>query len=133
MRVYLDLVMGLNFLVDLLLLLGTNRLSGFPAGWKRTVPAAALGAMYSGGCCLPGFYFLGNTFWRLVCLGLIRLRLPGLTLPVLLLIARGRGRLLISARLLRILSRRIGLRGILPGLLAPLGRISIWRLAVVHP
>ena len=71
MRVYLDLVMGLNFLVDLLLLLGTNRLSGFPAGWKRTVPAAALGAMYSGGCCLPGFYFLGNTFWRLVCLGLM--------------------------------------------------------------
>ena len=70
---------------------------------------------------------------RLVCLGLIRLRLPGLALPVLLLIARGRGRLLISARLLRILARRIGLRGILPGLLAPLGRVSVRRLAVVHP
>ena len=29
MEVYLDLAIGLNFLVDWLLLLGTNRLSGF--------------------------------------------------------------------------------------------------------
>lgn len=71
MRVYLDLVMILNFLVDLLLLLGTNCLSGFPPGWKRTLPAAALGAVYSGACCLKGFYFLGNTMWRLVFLGLM--------------------------------------------------------------
>jgi stage II sporulation protein GA (sporulation sigma-E factor processing peptidase) len=67
----LDLVMGLNFLVDLLLLLGTNRLSGFPPGWKRTLPAAVLGAVYSGACCLKGLYFLGNTLWRLVFLGIM--------------------------------------------------------------
>ena len=30
MAVYLDLVVLLNYLVDFLLLLGTNRLSGFP-------------------------------------------------------------------------------------------------------
>lgn len=71
MAVYLDLVMGLNFLVDLLLLLGTNRLSGFPPGVKRAVPAAALGSVYSGACLLPGFRFLGNTLWRVVCLGLM--------------------------------------------------------------
>jgi stage II sporulation protein GA (sporulation sigma-E factor processing peptidase) len=71
LAVYLDLVMGLNFLVDLLLLLGTNRLAGFPMGGKRCVLAALLGAVYSGICLLPGFSFLGNSFWRLVCLGLM--------------------------------------------------------------
>ena len=30
MVIYADLVMGLNFLVDLFLFLGTNRLAGFP-------------------------------------------------------------------------------------------------------
>ena len=71
MEVYLDLVIILNFLVDFLLLLGTNRLSGFPLGVKRASLAAALGGAYSGACMLPGFRFLGNTLWRLVSLGLI--------------------------------------------------------------
>jgi stage II sporulation protein GA (sporulation sigma-E factor processing peptidase) len=63
--------MGLNFLVDLLLLLGTNRLTGFPSDWKRLTAAALLGAVYSGVCLLPDFRFLGNLLWRLVCLGLM--------------------------------------------------------------
>lgn len=71
MAVYLDLVMGLNFGVDFLLLLGSNRLSGFPNGWKRCALAAALGAIYSGACLLPGFRFLGNLSWRVVCLSLM--------------------------------------------------------------
>lgn len=68
MRVYLDLVVVLNFLVDFLLLLGTNRLAGFPSEWKRVLPAAALGGTYGGVCMLRRFRFLGNAFWRLVCL-----------------------------------------------------------------
>lgn len=64
MAVYLDLVMGLNFLVDFLLLLGTNRLSGFPAQLWRCAAGALLGAVYSGACLLPGFRFLGNLLWR---------------------------------------------------------------------
>lgn len=68
MRIYLDLVMILNFAVDLLLLLGTNRLAGFPSEGLRPVFAAALGSIYSGVCMLRGFYFLGNTLWRIVCL-----------------------------------------------------------------
>lgn len=68
MEVYLDLVVLLNFLVDFLLLLGTNRLAGFPAAVNRALPAAALGGIYSGACLLPGFRFLGNTLWRLVSL-----------------------------------------------------------------
>lgn len=71
LNVYLDLVMVLNFLVDDLLLLGTNRLSGFPASPWRCASAAALGAVYSGCCFLPGFRFLGNFLWRIVFLCLM--------------------------------------------------------------
>lgn len=73
MAIYLDLVMGLNFLVDFLLLLGTNRLSGFPPGTARCALGALLGAVYSGACLLPGFRFLGNLLWRTVSLGLMGL------------------------------------------------------------
>jgi len=71
LAVYLDLVMLLNFLVDFLLLLGTNRLSGFPAQPGRCGIAALLGAVYSGACLLPGFRFLGNLLWRCVSLCLM--------------------------------------------------------------
>lgn len=73
MRVYLDLVVLLNFLVDFLLILGTNRLAGFPPGCYRAALAALLGGIYGGVCLMPGFYFLGNTFWRLVSLVLMAL------------------------------------------------------------
>ena len=71
MVVYLDLVMGLNFLVDFLLILGTNRLSGFPISWGRAVGASVLGGIYGGVCLLPEFRFLGNPLWRMVTLGLM--------------------------------------------------------------
>lgn len=71
MEVYLDLLMVFNFLTDHLLLMGSNRLAGFPPGGKRAAAAAALGAVYSGGCLLPGFRFLGSIPWRMVCLGLM--------------------------------------------------------------
>ena len=68
MEVYLDMVVILNFLVDFLLLLGTNRLSGFPPEAKRAAYASALGGIYAGACLLPGFRFLGNLLWRVVSL-----------------------------------------------------------------
>lgn len=68
MEIYLDLVVLLNFLVDFLLLLGTNRLSGFPLSVRRAAAAAALGGLYSGVCMLPGFRFLGGILWRMVSL-----------------------------------------------------------------
>lgn len=73
MAVYLDLVMILNFLVDFLLLLGTNRLSGFPMQPWRCSGGALVGAVYSGACLLPGFRFLGNLLWRCVSFSLIGL------------------------------------------------------------
>lgn len=71
MEVYLDLVMLLNFLVDFLLLLGTNRLSGFPPGAGRCALGALVGSVYSGACLMPGFFFLGNPLWRVVSLALV--------------------------------------------------------------
>ena len=68
MRIYLDLVVILNFLVDFLLLLGTNRLSGFPPSPLRAAAAAALGAVYSGVCMMPRLRFLGGLVWRIVSL-----------------------------------------------------------------
>lgn len=79
MEVYLDLLILLNFLVDFLLILGTNRLSGFPLGTKRAAAAAAVGAAYAGGCVMPGFSFLGGTFWRLVSLGVMSMVAFGLS------------------------------------------------------
>lgn len=67
-RVYADLVVLLNFLVDFLLLLGTNRLSGFPPGRGRSAAAAGLGSVYAAGCLVPGFSFLAGNLWRLVSL-----------------------------------------------------------------
>ncbi len=71
MTVYLDLVFFLNFIVDFLLILGTNRLCGQPSRIGRPILAAALGGIYSGACLLPQLGFLGNTLWRMVCLGLM--------------------------------------------------------------
>ena len=70
---YLDLWMLLNFAVDYLLLLGANQLSGFPSDQRRLLFASALGGIYSGGCLVPGFGFLGAFHWRMVSLGLMAL------------------------------------------------------------
>lgn len=71
MVVYLDAFMGLNFLVDLCLLLGVNRLAGHPPGLKRAAAAAALGGGYAGACLVPGFRFLAGGLWRGVSLALM--------------------------------------------------------------
>lgn len=71
MQIYLDIVMLLNFLVDYLLLLGTNRLAGYPIRSLRTAAAAALGGIYGGACLIPGFRFLGNTVWRMISLAVM--------------------------------------------------------------
>lgn len=68
LKVYLDLAVLLNFLVDFLLLMGANRLCGYPMAPGRAAAAAALGGIYAGVCLIPSFRFLGNLFWRLVSL-----------------------------------------------------------------
>lgn len=71
LEVYLDLMIILNFSVDFLLLLGTNRISGFPAAPGRCALGAALGAGYAAACLVPGFRFLGGLGWRCVSLALM--------------------------------------------------------------
>ena len=71
MIIYLDLVVALNFAVDFLLLVGTNRMTGFPPASRRSALGAAIGGIYGGLCILPGFRFLGSGIWRLVFLVLM--------------------------------------------------------------
>jgi len=68
MTVYADGVMLMNFLVDFLLIMGTNRLTGYPMKAVRASMGAAVGSLYSGVCLLPGFRFLGGSLWRIVSL-----------------------------------------------------------------
>lgn len=76
--IYLDGFVGLNFLVDLMLLLGVNRLSGHPPGLKRAAAAAAVGGGYAGMCLLPSMGFLASYFWRSVSLTLMSVTAFGL-------------------------------------------------------
>lgn len=71
LEIYLDLAIFLNFLVDFLLLLGTNRLSGLSPAPGRCALGAAVGAVYSGACFVPGLAFLRELHWRAVSLGLM--------------------------------------------------------------
>lgn len=70
---YLYLVMLLNFLVNLLLLLAANRLSGCPGSAGRCLGAALLGGLYGGACMLNQLEFLNGMLWHLVALGTIGL------------------------------------------------------------
>ena len=71
MIVYLDGIILLNFFVDLLLLIGTNSLCGYPPGWGRTAISAVLGGVYAGLCFVPQLRFLRGIIWRFVFLGLM--------------------------------------------------------------
>ena len=57
----------LNAGVELLLLLGVGRLCGDLPELRRAAPAAVLGGTHAAACLIPGFSFLGNLLWRLVC------------------------------------------------------------------
>lgn len=71
MTVYIDVVMALNFLVDILLLAATQRLCGITVRWGRLAAAACIGGIYAGACLLPAVSFLSSILWRVVSLCLI--------------------------------------------------------------
>ena len=71
MPVYVDVVAFLNFLVDFLLILAANRLTGFPPDFRRSAAAAALGGLYGGACLIRRFSFLGSLPWRIVSFALM--------------------------------------------------------------
>lgn len=78
MEKYGWIVMLLNGMVNFLLLAGTNRVCGCAPGYTGAMAGALLGAVYAGACLLPGFDFLGNTFWRIVSLILMVLLAYGM-------------------------------------------------------
>lgn len=78
MTEYLEVVMGLSFVVELLLLMGAGAIADAPVGKGAGLLGAGIGAVYAGACLLPGFHFLGNTLWHLVVLVFISLVAFGL-------------------------------------------------------
>lgn len=66
LTVYLDVLLCLNFAVDLLLLLTSAMLTGAPLHRGRIIGAAALGAFYGAGAAAPGFHFLSSRLWQAV-------------------------------------------------------------------
>lgn len=62
-----DLVVLMNFLVEILLIAGTNRICGHKAAILRSAVAAAIGAAYAAGCLQSGFEFLGQWHWKIIC------------------------------------------------------------------
>lgn len=73
-----EVVILLNFLVDWLLLMGTNRLCGHPVVLGRTALGGLLGGFYAGVCLLPDTAFLGSPLWRVTVLVLMALLAFGL-------------------------------------------------------
>lgn len=67
-----------NLLVECLLLMGANRLCGYPSTLWRIILGAAMSGVYAAGCMVPGLRFLGNTIWRVVSLGVISMTAFGL-------------------------------------------------------
>jgi hypothetical protein len=64
MRVYVDAVMGLNFLVDLLLLVSTNRLAGI-----RPRQNGSYRRLCWEGFTVERVWFPDSGFWAVVCGG----------------------------------------------------------------
>jgi len=62
MTVYVDLLFGLNTIINYLLLRGSAALGGCPAGVWRLLAAAGIGGVYAVAAVLPGFAMLQGFF-----------------------------------------------------------------------
>lgn len=81
MQSYVFLTVFLHFLVDVLLLMGANRLAGFPHRPLRCVLAGWLSGIY-GGLCLR-YSFLGMVLWHFAVLVLVSVIAYGISLTAL--------------------------------------------------
>lgn len=66
MNQYVVIAVFITCIVDVLLLLGTDRLLGGDRSLWRCGCGGMVGALHVCACFLPGFSFLGNLFWRTV-------------------------------------------------------------------
>ena len=99
MVVYVDLVILLNVVVDFLLLLSVNRLTGYTSDLIRCTIGAVIGGVYGGLCLCCGLLFLQNWYWCVAVLGIIMIVSFGLKVST---IRRGALFMLLSMTLQRI-------------------------------
>ena len=71
MTVYVDLLFGLNTVINFLLLRGSGALGGCPVLFRRLAPAAVLGGLYAVAAVLPGLEFLQRGVFQGICAGLM--------------------------------------------------------------
>lgn len=60
------MAVGFRFLVSFLLLMGTNRLLGFPKATLRCALGGAVDGLSAALCLVPGLHFLGDPLWHTV-------------------------------------------------------------------
>ncbi len=75
---YIWIASGLNFAVNLLLLLAVNKKENGVGSGLRLWAAAAMGAIFTALCLQPEFRFLDTGLWRFICLTLLCLLAFGL-------------------------------------------------------
>lgn len=129
MTVYLNLVVCLTFLVDGLLMLAANRLSGYPPGWKRVAIAAAVSSVYAGLCLMEPLQIIGGFFFRMLSLGVMSVIAFGWNLSAF---RRGVVFLLLSMALSGV-TRGMDGSGFVSILLAAVGIVILCRFGFRNP
>ncbi len=71
MTVYIDLLFGLNAIINYLLLRGSAAIGGFPVKLWRLTGAGILGGLYAVAVVLPGMEFLQGWVWQALFLALM--------------------------------------------------------------
>lgn len=80
MQKYLILGVIMNFAVNLMLILATNRLTGYDCGVLRTLGGALVSAAYAAACMIHRLWFLQSRLWYAVSLLLVSLTAYGVDL-----------------------------------------------------
>ena len=83
MAINLEAVLTVNFAIDFMLLLGTNRICGSPLHIGRCAIAAVIGGVYATVCMLPSFQFLAVIYWRFFSLCIVSAVAYGLSFHAL--------------------------------------------------
>lgn len=68
MPMYKNAVFVLGFIINFLLILGSNQIFCRQTNLKTALLAAILGGIYCAACLVPQLHFLGKPLWRVLCL-----------------------------------------------------------------
>lgn len=115
----MGVVMGIGFLVNILLMLGTCSLSGQRPSAAPMVLGAALGGVYLSACMVPRLYFLRGTGWYFLCVaamaviafGIRRWRVGGI-FALLIMTLGGASRAIDADEIWKLLLLAVGVFGL---------------------